>query len=172
MKSSFHRPVGSVTNAFSLGLYGSESVLFEPPIVNCKSCQGATPEEANKCTSKDDPGDRVADGGDEGDACRQEDLEEISDAGGDGAEAVRHQGGEELQHSDEGHHDEDHEGGRHDEPGAGVVAPVGDGVIGDGEADDGEEADLEVDGREGQARAAVLGRHRLFGTRSGARQLR
>ena len=62
MKSSIHRPVGSVTNAFSLGLYGSESVLFEPPIVNCESCQGTTPKEANKCTSKDDPGDRVADG--------------------------------------------------------------------------------------------------------------
>ena len=172
MKSSFHRPVGSVTNAFSLGLYGSESVLFEPPIVNCKSDQGATPEEANKCASKDDPGDGMADRGDEGDARRQEDLEEVGDAGGHGAEAVQHQGGEDLQHSDEGHHDEDHKGGRHDEPGAGFVIPAGDGVLGDGEADEGEEADLEVDGREGEAHPAVLRRHCLFATPSGARQLR
>ena len=141
--------------------------------MNCKSDQGTTPEEANKCASKDDPWDGVADRGDEGDARRQEDLEEVGDAGGHGAEAVHHQGGEELQHPDEGHHDEDHEGGRHDEPGDGLVVPAGaGGAPGDGEADEGEEADLEVDGREGQAHPAVLGRHCLFGTRSGARQLR
>ena len=59
--------------------------------------QGSAPEEANECGGEDDGGDREEDSGDDCEGKCKQDLQQVEDTGGEGAESVQHQGGKELQ---------------------------------------------------------------------------